>query len=104
MVEAMDATLSKIETKYGKSIDEFVTSELGYDSVEAMHNALAAEQVDSVAMAIDQMKQGQALVIGDQTGVGKGRQMAALIRCSQTSTATSWTSAAVTSIRLSSIP
>lgn len=80
MVEAMDATLSKIETKYGKSIDEFVTSELGYDSVEAMHNALAAEQVDSVAMAIDQMKQGQALVIGDQTGVGKGRQMAALIR------------------------
>jgi len=80
MVEAMDATLGKIETKYGMSIDEFVTDELGYDSVEAMHNALAAEQVDSVAMAIDQMKQGQALVIGDQTGVGKGRQMAALIR------------------------
>ena len=80
MVEAMDATLGKIETKYGMSIDEFVTDELGYNSVEAMHNALAAEQVDSVAMAIDQMKQGQALVIGDQTGVGKGRQMAALIR------------------------
>ena len=80
MVEAMDATLGKIETKYGMSIDDFVTDELGYDSVEAMHNALAAEQVDSVAMAIDQMKQGQALVIGDQTGVGKGRQMAALIR------------------------
>lgn len=80
MVEAMDATLAKIEDKYGKSIDEFVTEELGYDSITAMHNALAAEQVDSVAMAIDQMKQGQALVIGDQTGVGKGRQMAALIR------------------------
>ena len=80
MVEAMDATLAKIEDKYGKSIDEFVTDELGYDSITAMHNALAAEQVDSVAMAIDQMKQGQALVIGDQTGVGKGRQMAALIR------------------------
>lgn len=42
--------------------------------------ALAAEQMDSVAMAIYQMKQGQALIIGDQTGVGKGRQMAALIR------------------------
>ena len=80
MVEAMDATLANIEDKYGKSIDEFVTDELGYDSITAMHNALAAEQVDSVAMAIDQMKQGQALVIGDQTGVGKGRQMAALIR------------------------
>ena len=41
---------------------------------------MAAEQVDSVAMAIYQMKKGQALIIGDQTGVGKGRQMAALIR------------------------
>jgi hypothetical protein len=62
------------------SIDEFVTSELGYDSIEEMHNALAAEQVDSVAMAIHNMWGGNAMIIGDQTGVGKGRQMAALIR------------------------
>ena len=79
MVEAMDKTLARIEEQYGP-IDEFVTSELGYDTVEEAHNALAAEQMDSVAMAIYQMKQGQALIIGDQTGVGKGRQMAALIR------------------------
>lgn len=76
----MDNNLSKIEETYGRSIDEFVTEELGYDSIEEMHKALAAEQVDSVAMAIHQMKQGNALIIGDQTGVGKGRQMAALIR------------------------
>lgn len=79
MVEAMDKTLKRIEDEYG-NIDEFVTNELGYDSVDAMHKALAAEQVDSVAMAIYNMKKGEALVIGDQTGVGKGRQMAALIR------------------------
>ena len=79
MVEAMDKTLARIEEQYG-AIDEFLTSELGYDTVEEAHNALAAEQMDSVAMAIYQMKQGQALIIGDQTGVGKGRQMAALIR------------------------
>lgn len=79
MVEAMDKTLKRIEEEYG-DIDNFVTSELGYDSVDAMHKALAAEQVDSVAMAIYNMKKGEALVIGDQTGVGKGRQMAALIR------------------------
>ena len=79
MVEAMDKTLKRIEEEYG-NIDEFVTSELGYDSVDAMHKALAAEQVDSVAMAIYNMKKGEALIIGDQTGVGKGRQMAALIR------------------------
>lgn len=80
MVEAMDNTLSQIEKSVGKSIDQFVTDELGYDTIQDAHNALAAEQMDSVAMAIYQMKQGQSLIIGDQTGVGKGRQMAALIR------------------------
>ena len=79
MVEAMDNVLSQIETEYG-NIDEFVKNELGYDTIEEAHQALAAEQMDSVAMAIYQMKKGQALIIGDQTGVGKGRQMAALIR------------------------
>lgn len=79
MVEAMDRTLSQIEKKHG-NIDEFVRKELGYDTTDELHQALAAEQIDSVAMAIYQMKQGQALIIGDQTGVGKGRQMAALIR------------------------
>lgn len=80
MVEAMDNTLSQIEKSVGKSIDQFVTDELGYDTIQDAHNALAAEQMDSVAMAIYQMQKGQALIIGDQTGVGKGRQMAALIR------------------------
>ena len=79
MVEAMDNVLAQIEKEHG-SIDSFVTKELGYDSVEDAHHALAAEQMDSVAMAVYQMKYGQALIIGDQTGVGKGRQMAALIR------------------------
>ena len=79
MVEAMDNVLTQIEAQHG-SIDEYVRTELGYDTVEEAHQALAAEQMDSVAMAIYQMKQGQALIIGDQTGVGKGRQMAALIR------------------------
>lgn len=79
MVEAMDNVLSQIEAGNG-NIDEFVKKELGYDTIEETHQALAAEQIDSVAMAIYQMKKGQALIIGDQTGVGKGRQMAALIR------------------------
>ena len=79
MTDAMDDALMRIEAEVG-DIDTFVQNELGYDSVEALHNALAAEQVDSVAMAIYQMMHGEAMIIGDQTGVGKGRQMAALIR------------------------
>lgn len=79
IAESMDQTLSKIEKQYG-SVDKFVMSELGYDSEAALYNALSADQIDGVAMAIYQMKKGQAMIIGDQTGVGKGRQMAALIR------------------------
>jgi len=70
-------------------VDEFLVRELGYSSVEDLyhgsqspekHGGLAAEQIDSVAMAIHQMNQGNAFIIGDQTGIGKGRQAAALIR------------------------
>ena len=80
MVEDMDASIQKIEKELGRTIDDFVTEELGYNSTEELHKALAAEQIDSVAMAIYQMKRGKAMIIGDQTGVGKGRQVAALIR------------------------
>lgn len=60
--------------------DQFLVDELGYSSKEELYKALAAEQIDSVAMAIHQMNQGNAFIIGDQTGIGKGRQAAALIR------------------------
>lgn len=61
-------------------VDQFLVDELGYSSKEELHQALAAEQIDSVAMAIHQMNQGNAFIIGDMTGIGKGRQAAALIR------------------------
>lgn len=61
-------------------VDQYLVDELGYSGKEELHQALAAEQIDSVAMAIHQMNQGNAFIIGDQTGIGKGRQAAALIR------------------------
>ena len=61
-------------------VDQFLVDELGYANKEELHRALAAEQIDSVAMAIHQMNQGNAFIIGDMTGIGKGRQAAALIR------------------------
>ena len=45
-----------------------------------MYSHLAAEQVDSVALALQQAKKGNAFIIGDMTGIGKGRQAASLIR------------------------
>jgi predicted RNA methylase len=61
-------------------VDNFVMQQLGYSSKDELYSKLAAEQIDSVALAINQMNNGNAFIIGDMTGVGKGRQGAALIR------------------------
>lgn len=61
-------------------VDSFLVDELGYNDADDMHHALASEQADSVALAIHQAKQGNAFIIGDMTGIGKGRQAAAMIR------------------------
>ena len=71
--------LSKLEDAVG-DIDQFAANEWGYPNIKALHNALMGLQVDSVASAIYQIKQGKGVVIADQTGIGKGRQAAAVIR------------------------
>ena len=74
-VQAIEDVLGKFE-----DIDAYVQEKLGYDTKEELFKALSAEQIDSVALAISQMEKGQGFIIGDMTGVGKGRQAAALIR------------------------
>ncbi|MCM1513312.1 MAG: strawberry notch C-terminal domain-containing protein [Oxalobacter formigenes] len=71
--------LERVSQKHG-DIDSFVAGELGYASVEAMHGAFAAEQIDALALALDNIKSGKGFVLGDQTGIGKGRVCAGIIR------------------------
>lgn len=71
--------LNRLEDEVG-DIDEYARTELGYKSVKEMHDALMGLQVDSVASAIYQNKNGKGVIIADQTGIGKGRQAAAVIR------------------------
>lgn len=61
-------------------VDQFLVEQLGYSSKDELFSYLAAEQIDSVSLAINQMNKGNGFIIGDMTGVGKGRQGAALIR------------------------
>lgn len=61
-------------------VDQFLVDELGYSSKDELFSYLAAEQIDSVSLAINQMNKGNGFIIGDMTGVGKGRQGAALVR------------------------
>lgn len=79
MAQPLQDALSSLEDAVG-DIDEYARAELGYDTVEQLHDALMGLQVDSVASAIYQMGRGKAIVIADQTGIGKGRQAAAVIR------------------------
>jgi len=71
--------LNRLEDAVG-DIDEFARVELGYKSVDELHEAFMGLQVDSVASAIHQIKGGKGVIIADQTGIGKGRQAAAIIR------------------------
>ena len=74
-----ESALNSLESKHG-NVDEWLTQELGYADTSDLYRALAAEQVEGVAMAIDKMNEGRGFIIADQTGIGKGRQAASIIR------------------------
>lgn len=72
------AALDKMEKKVGP-LSEYVADKINLP-IERVKAVLAADQIDGVAQAIYQIETGGALVIGDETGIGKGRQAAAVIR------------------------
>lgn len=85
----VDAALAAAEEKHG-DLTNYVAKELGYeqdaqgiffiDDKGKKKRPLAAEQIDALALAISNMKEGKGFIIGDQTGVGKGRVNAGIIR------------------------
>ncbi|HNC02973.1 MAG TPA: strawberry notch C-terminal domain-containing protein, partial [Agitococcus sp.] len=80
MRQPLMESLLTLEDSVG-DIDKYAAKELGYRNVEQLHDALMGLQVDSVASAIYQIKEkNKGIIIADQTGIGKGRQAAAIIR------------------------
>ena len=69
---------ARFHREYGVGVDEFVLQRLRLSEDEAA--TLAPEQIDAIALALRQMDRGRALVLGDMTGVGKGRTLAAVAR------------------------
>lgn len=75
-----------------EGIDDYVADKLGYTHIncsieqntngkKCLCDAFSAEQVDAIAVAIYNIEQkGQGCIIGDQTGIGKGRIAAGMIR------------------------
>jgi len=75
------AALDRIRQEVGGDIDNFVRHRLGYPTKAALCKALSAEQTDATAMSIYNIEaRGQGMIIGDQTGIGKGRVAASIIR------------------------
>lgn len=71
---------AKLIDALGGDVTGFVANRLQM-SPEELPIALAAEQIDGVALAIYNIEaRSQSVIIGDQTGIGKGRQAAAMIR------------------------
>lgn len=71
--------LERLKAEVGDLAD-YVAGKLGLRRDQAFQQAFMGLQLDAVAMSIYQAERGSAVVIADQTGIGKGRQAAAMIR------------------------
>lgn len=79
MAFEVQKALNAVVKKHG-NIDNYVRNHLKYQTTEEMWKGLGAEQVDSVALYLYQFDRDQGIIIADQTGIGKGRQAASVIR------------------------
>lgn len=69
--------LTRIEQERGQ-VDEYVAGQLGYGP-ETLRDRFSPEQVDALAITFRAWEKGRAPIIGDDTGIGKGRVCAASI-------------------------
>jgi len=68
--------LTDLEAEKG-AIDQFVMDELMVGR-ETLEERYTPEQIDSIALGIRKLQRRQGYIIGDETGLGKGRQLGAL--------------------------
>jgi len=75
------SAVDRIRWEVGGDMDNFVRHRLGYTTKVELCRVLSAEQIDAVSVAIYNIEaRGQGMIIGDQTGIGKGRIAASIIR------------------------
>lgn len=75
----VETSLIELRDEIG-DVDEFVRAKLKYNSFDEMKKAFFAEQVDGIGQSIFNIEGGNAMIIGHQTGIGKGRISAGIIR------------------------
>lgn len=78
MRDPAQAALRGVENQVGMPLEKFVGQKLGMSDAQVA-KAFGAEQVDALALAIHNIEQGKGFIIGDQTGIGKGRAAAGML-------------------------
>ena len=78
MAESIDNSITEVEREVG-DVDEYVAEALHMDP-ETLREKFSAEQIDALVLAIRNAEAGKGFIIGDQTGIGKGRVVAAMIK------------------------
>jgi hypothetical protein len=78
MADAVHRALDRLVEKHG-DLSAYVAGRLGYEAKE-IGDYFSAEQIDALALSIDNMEKGAGLILGDQTGIGKGRVVAGVLR------------------------
>lgn len=80
MRDALEKALLKLKAEVG-DLDAYVLRKLKYKNKEEFFKSFMGLQVDAIAAAIwNHENKDRAIIIADQTGLGKGRQGAAMIR------------------------
>ena len=80
MGHEMHIAIRKIKKSIGQPLFDYVADKLDYTNDDLV-KSLSCEQIDAVSLAIYNIeKRKQGLIVGDQTGIGKGRTAAAMIR------------------------
>lgn len=72
------AALNDLEAREG-SVDDYVATKLRYTKDE-LGGFFSPEQIDALALAIQAVESGRGIINADQTGMGKGRFVAGMMR------------------------
>ena len=78
MQTSVSSALRRLEAQHG-SLDDYVYDRLRIKPKD-MPQQFMAEQVDGLALGIANLEKGEGFILGDQTGIGKGFQLAGAIK------------------------
>jgi hypothetical protein len=80
LIGPMSEAMTRLKKDVGGDLVSFVREKLGYPKKADISKYFFGDQIDALAQAIHTAENGGALVIGDQTGTGKGRIAAGLMK------------------------